>query len=74
MKTDITRLHEGTSFKFEGQSFMVTSREEYPFILARCMDDNNQYGGIEVLFANFEQVEVPDCTPLYKAIGVIISC
>lgn len=64
MKADITRLPEGTHFLYDKKSWVVVSRDEYPFIEAKCETEPNEYAGLNVLFANFERVVVPDTTIL----------
>lgn len=71
MKTDITRLPEGTRFSYKGEDFIVESREEYPFISAKCTMRPNKYEN-GLLFTNFEVVECPDDTELIQQKPIII--
>lgn len=64
MKADITTLPVGTHFLYKTQSFQVVDRNEYPFIEAKCLTEPNEYEGLNLLFVNFERVEVPDNTEL----------
>ena len=66
MKKSITILPVGTKFVHDGLEYQVTSREEYPFIMAKCLTEPNDYEGHEVMFWNYDQVEVPDDTRTYK--------
>lgn len=67
MKACITEIPVGTHFLYKQMSWVVVSRDEYPFIEVKCETEPNDYEGINVLFGNFERVEVPDNTPLWKA-------
>jgi len=67
MKASITEVPVGTHFLYKQQSWIVISRDEYPFIEAKCETEPNDYEGRNVLFCNFERVEVPDNTKLWKA-------
>lgn len=55
MIVNITRLPVGTWFKYKEVDYKVISRDEYPFILCKTHD---------ILFTNFEKVEVKDNTKL----------
>ena len=65
MKACITTLPVGTHFLYKQMSWVVVARDEYPFIEAKCETEPNDYEGHNVLFCNFEQVEVPDNTKLW---------
>ena len=67
MKACITEIPVGVHFLYKQMSWVLVSREEYPFIEAQCETEPNDYEGRNVLFGNFEKVEVPDNTPLWKA-------
>lgn len=66
MKACITDLPVGTRFLYKTLDFEVVDRKEYPFIECKCHTEPNDYEGLNVLFTNFEKVEVPDGTRLYK--------
>ena len=66
MKTDITTVPEGTHFLYKEKSWILISRDEYPFIEAKCETEPNEYEGMNVIFGNFEKVEVPDGTKLWE--------
>ena len=65
MKADVTMLPVGTHFLYEQMAWVVISRDEYPFIEAKCETEPNDYEGLNVLFGNFEKVEVPSNTKLW---------
>lgn len=67
MKACITEIPVGTHFIYKQMSWVLVSRDEHPFIEARCEIEPNDYEGRNVLFGNFEKVEVPDNTPLWKS-------
>ena len=67
MKACITTLPEGTRFLYKTMDYVVVDRSEYPFIECKCMTEPNDYEGHNVLFTNFEKVEVPDGTKTYKS-------
>ena len=64
MTASITLLPEGTRFSYKGLDYEVTSREEYPFILAKCLTEPNDYQSHEIMFWNFEKVEVAEGTTI----------
>ena len=65
MKACITDLQVGQHFLYKQMSWVVVDRSEYPFIEAKCETEPNDYE-YNVLFGNFEKVEVPDSAKLYK--------
>lgn len=65
MKACVTTLPVGTHFLYDGYSWVVASRDCYPFIEAKCETEPNEYEGLNVLFTNFQKVEVPDNTKLW---------
>lgn len=62
MKADITTLPVGTKFQYNNEQFEVEDRGEYPFILAKCLTEPNEYEGLSLMFSNFEQVDVEEGT------------
>lgn len=56
MNISVNLLPTGTHFFTHGQEFEVTSREDYPFIYAKCLTTPNEYENIEVCFC-YENVE-----------------
>lgn len=73
MTKSITILPVGTKFNYKGLEYEVTSRSEYPFITVKCLTEPNDYEGHEILFWNFEKVEVPEDTKTYKQTFVEVS-
>ena len=73
MKANITQLPEGTRFLYKGDEFEVTDRSDYPFILAKCITLRRKAGVRDVIFTNFERVEVPDTTELIEIKPVFYS-
>ena len=73
MTKSITILPVGTEFNYKGLTYKVTDRSKYPFILAKCLTEPNDYEGHEVMFWNFEKVEVQDDTKTYKQTFVEVS-
>lgn len=73
MKANITNLPVGTRFLYDGMDYEVTGRGDYPFILAKCHTQPNDYNGLDIMFANFEQVEVPDDTVLLEIKPVVYT-
>lgn len=67
MKANITTLQVGQHFIYKNQSFVVVDRSEYPFIEAKCTTEPNDYEGLNVLFCNFERVEIPDTAKTWKS-------
>lgn len=67
MIANITTLQVGQHFLYKNLSFVVVDRSDYPFIEARCETDPNEFDGINVFFCNFERVEVPDGTKIWKS-------
>jgi len=67
MKAYITEIPAGTHFLYNQMSWVVVSRDEFPFIEAKCETEPNDYEGHNVLFMNNERVEVPDSTKLWKS-------
>lgn len=67
MKANITTLQVGQHFLYNNLSFVVVDRSEYPFIEARCETEPNEYDGINVIFGNFERVEIPDNAKTWKS-------
>ena len=65
MTKSITILPVGTKFNYNGLEYEVTSRDQYPFIEAKCLTEPNDYEGHNILFWNFEKVEVADDTKVY---------
>lgn len=65
MLTSITSLRKGTKFQYESKEWIVTD-DSYPFVSARCLTTPNNYEGLEVLFTNFEKVEVDNDVDLFE--------
>lgn len=64
----ITDIPVGTRFNYTGRDgetkeWEVVSREEYPFIEAKCISEKHDHN---TLFWDFEKVEVADETRTYK--------
>lgn len=64
----ITDIPVGTKFFYTGKDgerneYEVVSREEYPFVEAKCLSKEEKYN---MLFWNFDNVEVADDTRTYK--------
>lgn len=66
MKACITDPPVGTRFLYKTLDFEVVDRSDNHFIECKCHTEPNDYEGHNVLFTNFEKVEVPDGTRLYK--------
>lgn len=66
MNVCITDVPEGTRFKWNGKDYVVTDRDGYPLIEAKCLTEPNDYEGLGVVFWNFEKVEVEDGTKVFK--------
>lgn len=62
----ITDIPIGTKFTYDGEEFEVFDRDEYPFIEGKCISNPEKYDGHNLLFGNFEKVEVADETSIYK--------
>lgn len=73
MKADITTLPVGTRFLYNTLDYEVVDRSDYPFIECKCHTEPNDYEGLNVVFTNFEKVEVPDGTRLYKRVSVQLA-
>lgn len=65
MTKSITILPVGTKFTYNGLEYEVADRGQYPLIEAKCLTEPNDYEGYNVLFWNFEKVEVADDTKTY---------
>ena len=66
MIVSITDVPVGTKFKYKDMDWEVVDRDEYPLIEAKCLTQPNDYGGLNVVFWDFEKVEVADGTKVYK--------
>ena len=67
MKAIITDIPVGTKFSHNGKEYEVTNRDEYPFIEAKCLTQPNDFEGHNVVFCDFESVEVEDGIKLWKS-------
>lgn len=66
MKVNVSYLEVGEHFTTErGETFQITSREDYPFVYAKCVTQPNEYEGLEVAFC-YEMVEVDKNAKVYK--------
>lgn len=73
MKVDVSYLEVGEHFTTaRKETFVVTSREDFPFIYAKCVSQPNEYEEREVCFA-YEMVEVDKSAKFYKPTLVEIS-
>ena len=61
----ITNVPVGTHFFYKEEEYVVKERDEYPFILTKCTSNPDKYDGLDLMFANFEKVEVADDTKVY---------
>ncbi|MBR6130916.1 MAG: hypothetical protein IKQ20_03575 [Bacteroidales bacterium] len=73
MKANVTKLPVGTKFHYEEYDYEVTDTSDYPFILAKCLTEPNEFQGSDVMFARFEQVEVADETELLDIQPIVYS-
>lgn len=65
MKVNVSRLPVSTKFQYKGEEFIVKEREDFPFVVCKCLTEPNDYEGLDVLFGGAaEQVEVPDDTKI----------
>ena len=66
----ITDIPVGTKFTYKENEWEVVSREEYPFIEAKCLSEKHEHN---TLFWDFDDVGVADDTRTYKQSFVEVS-
>ena len=62
-RVSVTVLLVGTRFAWKGDDYEIVDRDGYPFIAAKCLSKPSVY---DMLFCNFEQVDVDEWVKVYK--------